>query len=79
MPGGDMRALLDKMIIMKEEYCRFYIAEVVLAVEALHRLGFIHRDLKPANFLIDKHGHVKLGDFGLSKNSMDMFVGSLVR
>lgn len=41
-------------------------AECCLALEAIHKLGFIHRDIKPDNILIDKHGHIKLSDFGLS-------------
>ncbi|KAM9886680.1 hypothetical protein OXX69_013659, partial [Metschnikowia pulcherrima] len=45
---------------------RFYMAECVLAIEAIHNLGFIHRDVKPDNILIDIRGHIKLSDFGLS-------------
>jgi len=52
---------------------RIYIAEIILAVEALHQLGYIHRDLKPGNFLIDKDGHLKLIDFGLSKEGAVYF------
>lgn len=44
---------------------RFYIAELVLAVESVHKMGFIHRDIKPDNILIDSEGHIKLTDFGL--------------
>ena len=44
---------------------RFYIAELVLAVESVHKMGFIHRDIKPDNILIDAEGHIKLTDFGL--------------
>ena len=48
---------------------RYYIAQLVLALEQLHLGGVIHRDLKPDNILIDKHGHIKLTDFGLSENA----------
>ncbi|KAI2564932.1 serine/threonine kinase 38 like, partial [Homo sapiens] len=42
-----------------------YISETVLAIDAIHQLGFIHRDIKPDNLLLDAKGHVKLSDFGL--------------
>lgn len=45
-------------------------AEMLMAVDALHKLGYIHRDLKPDNFLINKDGHLKLADFGLSKKGV---------
>ena len=51
----------------KEDVARFYLAELVLAVESVHKLNFIHRDIKPDNILIDKNGHLKLADFGLCK------------
>uniref|UniRef100_A0A673K1B4 non-specific serine/threonine protein kinase n=1 Tax=Sinocyclocheilus rhinocerous TaxID=307959 RepID=A0A673K1B4_9TELE len=49
---------------MPEEWARFYTAEVVLALDAIHSLGFIHRDIKPDNMLLDRNGHLKLADFG---------------
>ena len=48
------------------EETRFYMAECVLAVEAVHNMGYIHRDLKPDNILIGTDGHIKLSDFGLA-------------
>ncbi|UYV71370.1 LATS1 [Cordylochernes scorpioides] len=65
IPGGDLMSLLIKFGIFQETLARFYIAELVLAVESVHKMGFIHRDIKPDNILIDKDGHIKLTDFGL--------------
>ncbi|EGG04639.1 uncharacterized protein MELLADRAFT_49110 [Melampsora larici-populina 98AG31] len=66
LPGGDLMTMLIKYDTFSEDVTRFYMAECVLALEAVHKLGFIHRDIKPDNILIDKDGHVKLSDFGLS-------------
>lgn len=65
LPGGDLMSLLVKKDILAEEEAKFYMAEMVLAVESVHKLNFTHRDLKPDNILIDKTGHIKLSDFGL--------------
>jgi len=66
LPGGDLMTMLIKYDTFSDDVTRFYMAECVLAIDAIHRLGFIHRDIKPDNILIDKDGHVKLSDFGLS-------------
>nr|XP_045369943.1 serine/threonine-protein kinase LATS2 [Camelus bactrianus] len=65
IPGGDMMSLLIRMEVFPEHLARFYIAELTLAIESVHRMGFIHRDIKPDNILIDLDGHIKLTDFGL--------------
>jgi len=66
LPGGDLMTMLMKYDVFSEDVTRFYLAECILAIEAVHNLGYIHRDIKPDNVLIDKNGHLKLSDFGLS-------------
>lgn len=66
MPGGDFLGLLRREHRLHEATARFYIAEMILAVEETHRLNFIHRDIKPENFLLTSSGHIKISDFGLA-------------
>lgn len=66
MPGGDFLGLLIRESVLHESVARFYVAEMILAVEEAHRLKFIHRDIKPDNFLITASGHLKISDFGLA-------------
>eukprot|EP01079_Euglenida_sp_SAG-EU17-18_P000872 gene872-2563_t len=65
--GGDMMTWLINKEIFPEHAVVFYIAQLVLAVNSIHRMNFVHRDLKPDNLLLDKDGHLKLTDFGLCK------------
>ena len=73
LPGGDLMNLLIIKDILKEEEAKFYLCEMVLAIEAIHNLDCIHRDIKPDNILIDKYGHIKLSDFGLAKIADNIF------
>jgi serine/threonine protein kinase len=68
--GGDMRDLIQKKGKLSEADARVYLAQMILAVEELHKNGIIHRDIKPDNILIDEHGNACLTDFGLSKEGM---------
>jgi serine/threonine protein kinase len=70
LPGGDLLSMLQTVRALDEDVARIYIAETVLALEYLHGLGIVHRDVKPDNMLVDKEGHIKLTDFGLSKRGL---------
>ena len=69
-PNGDLLGLLEKKGALEENIARFYLAEVILALEYLHESDIIYRDLKPANVLIDLDYHAKLADFGLAKEKV---------
>jgi len=81
LPGGDLHFLLqNKRLLAKgksaaatanrrklpEWHARFYMAEILLALEEMHSFGLVYRDLKPENVLLDAQGHVRLSDFGLA-------------
>ncbi|PIM98381.1 putative serine/threonine protein kinase [Handroanthus impetiginosus] len=67
-PGGDLHVLRQKQLgrCFPEQDARFYVAEVLLALEYLHMLGIVYRDLKPENILVREDGHIMLTDFDLS-------------
>uniref|UniRef100_A0A915DNE9 Ribosomal protein S6 kinase n=1 Tax=Ditylenchus dipsaci TaxID=166011 RepID=A0A915DNE9_9BILA len=69
--GGDLFTRLSKEVMFTEEDVKFYLAELILALEHLHSLGIVYRDLKPENILLDADGHINVTDFGLSKESID--------
>lgn len=82
-PRGDLAKHLRNEKRFTEERARFYICEIILALENLHSRGIIFRDLKPDNVVLDIDGHAKLTDFGLSKegvfeaNCAKSFCGSI--
>jgi protein-serine/threonine kinase len=67
MQGGELFYHLHKEKRFDNEKAKFYIVEIILAIEYLHSRKILYRDLKPSNILVDKTGHIKLTDFGLSK------------
>lgn len=67
LPGGELIKHIRKQMCLSLADARFYLAEIILAVETLHTKGIIYRDLKPENILLDVGGHIKLIDFGFAK------------
>lgn len=81
--GGDLSQVLKLEGKFVESRAKIYAAEVLLAIQSLHKQDIIFRDLKPDNVVIDSQGHAKLTDFGLSKEGVQnetsarSFCGSL--
>ncbi|KAI1717181.1 protein kinase domain-containing protein [Ditylenchus destructor] len=71
LSGGELFMHLEREGIFMEDTAAFYLAEIVVALEHLHKQGIIYRDLKPENILLDSRGHVKLTDFGLCKEAIE--------
>ena len=78
LPGGDLMGLFIDKDILTEDEARFYICEIILAIDSIHELNCIHRDIKPDNILIGKDGHIKLTDFGLAKISDKVFKEDII-
>jgi serine/threonine protein kinase len=70
LSGGELFFHLQKEKKFSEDKARFYVAEILLGLEHLHKNGIIYRDLKPENVVLDGSGHVVLTDFGLSKTDI---------
>ena len=64
--GGDLFHKLKNDMFLSEDLVKFYGAQIAIAIQHLHYLGFAYRDLKPENILIDEDGYLKLCDFGAS-------------
>ncbi|QVM08296.1 pkb-activating kinase-like protein [Coccidioides posadasii str. Silveira] len=65
--GGELLNFLKRIGTFDEECTRFYGAEILDAIDYMHKRGIIHRDLKPENVLLDSQMHVKITDFGTAK------------
>ena len=74
MEGGSLRFHFCRHMRFSEDLSRFYAAEIILAVNFLHKCGTVHSDIKPENILLDRNGHGKPADFGLCE--VGMFTGS---
>ena len=81
LQGGELFFHIRRKTCFKESTTKFYMAQIFLAIDYMHKNGYIYRDLKPENILIDKEGYIKLTDFGLSKmisNGLDINVRNTI-
>jgi len=69
--GGEMFYHLQQEHTFDNLRAKFYAAEIILGLEYLHQHGIVYRDLKPENLLLDAEGHIKMTDFGLSKQGLN--------
>ena len=70
--GGELFFHLSKVGRFDERRASFYAAEIVLALSYIHEMDIVYRDLKPENVLLDARGHIRLTDFGLSKEGISL-------
>jgi len=68
--GGSVHSLMSRLQQFHEDLARFYAAEIILAVNLLHKCGIIHRDIKPGSILLDRDRQCKLAEFELSQAGM---------
>lgn len=75
LPGGDLFKHLKQFGRFSEDMAKFFISEVISALEYLHENSIVYRDLKPENLLMDTEGHLRLVDFGIQL--VDYFIVTL--
>ena len=69
--GGELFYHLKKRKVLREHEVRYYVAQLVCALEHLHSRDVVYRDLKPENVLLTSEGHVAVTDFGLSRDEVN--------
>lgn len=72
--GGELFSYLRNAGHFSDSAALFYAAEIICAIDYLHRLNIVYRDLKPENLLLDRQGHIKITDFGFAKKMEDRSV-----
>jgi len=70
-PGGDLLNYVRKRRKLNEKYAKFVFKQIMEGIAYLHENGVVHRDIKLDNILLDGHGNIKIGDFGVSKKAID--------
>ena len=70
LSGGDLRYHVSRYRKFSEEQTRFFIANMVYALQYIHSHNVIHRDIKPENLVLDEKGYVRITDFGIAKENM---------
>ena len=70
LSGGDLRYHVSRYRKFSEEQTRFFIANMIYALQYIHEHNVIHRDIKPENLVLDEKGYVRITDFGIAKENM---------
>jgi serine kinase len=65
--GGDLLNYVRKRRRLKEDLAKYFFKQIIEALNYIHIKNIVHRDIKLDNILLDHHGNVKIGDFGVSK------------
>ena len=71
LKGGDLRFHLTRHIKFSEEQSRFFICNIITALEYIHSKNIIHRDIKPENLVLEEQGYARLTDFGIARKNKD--------
>ena len=67
LTGGDLRYHIAYKKIFSEQETKFFISNMILALEYIHSKNIIHRDIKPENLVLESNGYLRITDFGVAK------------